>query len=144
MSTRLKETLIVILLAAVGFVGIYTLLASASAQKEPATIAKPNGPGPQRPILDLSGFNPGNLISDAEFFNADAMSEEQVRTFIKDWNDGCESDKEKAPCLSEYREHVPFRQATRFCPYDMPGEIWTQLESLAKQPMLARLARRFC
>ncbi|EEH64434.1 hypothetical protein HMPREF0044_0171 [Gleimia coleocanis DSM 15436] len=121
MSTRLKETLIVILLAAVGFVGIYTLLASASAQKEPATIAKPNGPGPQRPILDLSGFNPGNLISDAEFFNADAMSEEQVRTFIKDWNDGCESDKEKAPCLSEYREHVPFRQATRFCPYDMPG-----------------------
>lgn len=82
--------------------------------------AKKNQSAPQAPKLKLEGFTPGNLISDAEFFNADAMSEMQVRTFIQEWNRGCVSNDD-VPCLADYFAEVSARPATRYCPYPLPG-----------------------
>lgn len=82
--------------------------------------AQQNQAGPQIPKLKLAGFNPGNLISDAEFFNAGAMSETQVRTFIREWNKGCVAHND-VPCLADYAIDVQPRAATRFCPYPLAG-----------------------
>lgn len=75
---------------------------------------------PQAPALDLTGFNPGNLISDEEFYNPAAMSESQVRAFIQKWNTGCESTND-VPCLAEYVQQVEYREPNRFCVNELPG-----------------------
>ncbi|MCS4484814.1 hemagglutinin [Gleimia sp. 6138-11-ORH1] len=75
---------------------------------------------PRTPQLKLAGFNPGNLISDAEFFNADAMSESQVRTFIQEWNKGCVGNGD-VPCLADFSVRVDPRPASQYCPYPLAG-----------------------
>lgn len=75
---------------------------------------------PVVPKLDLEGFNPGNLISDEEFFDASAMDESQVRAFIRKWNAGCVAQSD-VPCLQDFYEDVPFHASSVYCPFEVEG-----------------------
>lgn len=77
--------------------------------------------GPAQPQLDMRGFSVGNLISDEEFFNPDAMSEDQVVEFIGKWNAGCQSGADGTPCLADYREDAPSWPADQFCTGTVEG-----------------------
>lgn len=75
---------------------------------------------PRAPTLDLTDFNPGNLINDEDFYNAQKMTEEEVRTFIEKWNQWCVHNKD-VPCLQEYEENIEPRPANAYCPFNLPG-----------------------
>lgn len=77
---------------------------------------------PARPQLDMRGFNVGNLISDEEFFNAQAMNEEEIADFITTWNAGCHTGPDGTACLSDYRENTPTWPADQYCPRSFDGQ----------------------
>lgn len=82
----------------------------------PEATPLPNGGAePVAPVPDLDGISIGNLISDAEFFDADAMTLEQVESFINTWNTGCRTGADGTVCLTEYREDTPTWQADGYC-----------------------------
>jgi hypothetical protein len=51
--------------------------------------------------IDMAAFEPGRIVSDFTFFNADAMTEAEIQTFLE--SRSCIS-APGAPCLWEYRE----------------------------------------
>lgn len=64
------------------------------------------------PLANLANFRPGNIISDAVFFNSSAMSAAQVDTFIKAEAGTCRSGY---TCLKDYRQSTPNRAADSYC-----------------------------
>lgn len=64
--------------------------------------ASPTATRPVAPALDLSGFDPGNIISDAVFYDYQSMSQADIENFIRDKNAGCVS--LSTPCLADYTE----------------------------------------
>ncbi|WP_404311685.1 hypothetical protein LG314_10050 [Agrococcus terreus] len=59
-----------------------------------------------------SDFSPGNLISDANFFDGTAMSTTQVQTFLNQRQAGCATG---ATCLNGYAQGTPSIAADRYC-----------------------------
>jgi cell wall-associated NlpC family hydrolase len=57
------------------------------------------------------GFDPGNIISDQVFYDAGAMSVDQVRTFIDSQNAACQGEW----CLSALRVDTPAEPADAYC-----------------------------
>lgn len=57
-------------------------------------------------------FSPGNLISDANFFDGRAMTSSQVQVFIDQKHPGCASG---ATCLDTYAQSTPSIPADRYC-----------------------------
>lgn len=57
-------------------------------------------------------FNPGNIISDAEFFNGNAMTTEEIQRFMETQNTYCVSGY---TCLPSFRETTWSRAATAMC-----------------------------
>lgn len=57
-------------------------------------------------------FNPGNIISDAEFFNGNAMTAGDIQRFMETQNTYCVSGY---TCLPQYRETTWSRDATPMC-----------------------------
>ena len=55
-----------------------------------------------------SQFTPGNIISDAVFYNSEAMSVEQVQSFLNSQVKTCASGY---TCLKSYTENTPARGA---------------------------------
>ncbi|WEO77836.1 hypothetical protein BJQ94_01965 [Cryobacterium sp. SO2] len=51
--------------------------------------------------IDLAAFQPGRIVSDFTFFNADAMTEAEIQTFLQ--SRSC-TRSDSSPCLWEYRE----------------------------------------
>ena len=80
-------------------------------------------PEPRTPPLSYEGFDPGNIISDEEFFDSSAMTEEQVEAFVNTWNDGCRTGIDGTPCLSEYREDTPSYTPDEYCPGGFEGGV---------------------
>ena len=56
-------------------------------------------------------FDPGNIISDAQFFDADAMSVGEVQTFLDDKGAACSGDR----CLKAMTFDVPASDADGLC-----------------------------
>ncbi|WP_404431782.1 hypothetical protein LG299_15375 [Microbacterium lacus] len=85
--------------------------ASVEAASLPASLSEAALGGPVK-MADLSKFNPGNIISDAVFFNRGTMTEAQIQTFLdgkvrtcssnfvclKDWYDNTRSIPADAMC----------------------------------------------
>lgn len=67
------------------------------------------------PAYNTAGFDPGNVISDEIFFNVDAMTEDEVRAFIKRIGTGCVPAADGTPCLQDYRQDVTGFPADRHC-----------------------------
>jgi len=51
--------------------------------------------------IDLAGFEPGRILSDYSFYNAAAMTEAEIETFLQ--SRSC-TRTDSSPCLWEYRE----------------------------------------
>lgn len=95
--------------------------AAAAAQAEREYTPPKLAGGPRTPALSFEGFDPGNLISDEEFFDADAMDEAAIEEFIETWNRGCRTGVEETPCLSEYVEDSRSYPADNYCPGGFEG-----------------------
>lgn len=59
-----------------------------------------------------SDFTPGNLISDANFFNGEAMTASQAQTFLEQRRPSCTSGY---TCLRDYRQATPAMAGTQYC-----------------------------
>lgn len=55
--------------------------------------------------LSGAGFDPGNIISDANFYNGSAMSEAEIQQFLESMVGTCENSN----CLAVYRTDTPSR-----------------------------------
>lgn len=89
------------------------------AGNEAETTASPAlPPEPTTPPLSFEGFEPGNIISDQEFFDTDAMTSDDVEAFIDTWNQGCRTGIDGTPCLADYTEDTPSFPADEHCTGD--------------------------
>jgi hypothetical protein len=72
-------------------------------------------PGPATTAEAANGgsFNPGNIISDAAFFNGSAMSSYDIQSFLNMKVPRCASTGQ--PCLKDYRMNTPTNRATSYC-----------------------------
>lgn len=68
---------------------------------------------PAGPRIDLAGFNPGFLISDAVFYNYQTMDLAGIDAFIREKNAGCRAGA--SPCLADYQEDTKNVPASEFC-----------------------------
>lgn len=59
-----------------------------------------------------SGFDPGNIITDAEFFTSGTMSVDQIQAFLNDKVPVCQTGY---VCMKDYRETTFSRDATVLC-----------------------------
>jgi hypothetical protein len=59
-------------------------------------------------------FDPGYIISDAQFYNASAMNEGQIQAFMRGMLPGC-AQANGVPCLPNYAESTVTRAATSRC-----------------------------
>jgi hypothetical protein len=67
------------------------------------------------PAADIGQFNPGNIISDAVFFDGDAMTADEVRAFIAVKGMNCTAGSDGTPCLKDYRQDTTTRPADAYC-----------------------------
>jgi hypothetical protein len=65
-----------------------------------------------------SSFSPGNIISDATFYNSTAMSLATVDSFLRTQRPDCAAGY---TCLPSYSENVLGRAADQYCPGALPG-----------------------
>lgn len=94
-------------------------------------------PEPTTPPLSSAGFNPGMIISDAEFTNAAAMSQRDIQAFLDTWGKGCRPGEGGAvACLKDYRTDSATMPASASCPRKREGG-----RDLAASEIIARTAR---
>jgi len=75
---------------------------------------------PSVPALQAVGadFNPGNIVSDANFFNGAAMNGAQVQAFLSAQVSVCDYTRAQMPCLKDYTQATPTMAGTLRCaPY---------------------------
>ncbi|MFP5417143.1 MAG: LGFP repeat-containing protein [Actinomycetes bacterium] len=106
-----KRPLVSLWLAATCVVSM--LAGPAFAAPQPANPA-PAAPAPAA-ATGLEGFDPGMIISDAAFYNADSMSPQQVADFINARGSGCSPSPDGTPCLRDFRTATPSVPATAYC-----------------------------
>ena len=76
-----------------------------------------------------SAFDPGNLISDAEFFRSGSMSAEAIQSFLQERNPDCRSG---FVCMKDYRETTFSRDASVLCRAYQGVENETAAQIIAK------------
>jgi LysM repeat protein len=76
-----------------------------------------------------SAFDPGNLISDADFFRSGSMSAEAIQTFLQQRNPDCRSG---FVCMKDYRETTFSRDASVLCNAYQGAENETAAQIIAK------------
>ncbi|SDO14640.1 hypothetical protein SAMN05660199_01355, partial [Klenkia soli] len=64
---------------------------------------------------DVSQFDPGNIISDGMFFDANALTAQQVQDFIAAKGRSCVASSAGIPCLKDYRENTTTRAPDGIC-----------------------------
>ena len=64
---------------------------------------------------DLSGFRPGNIISDKVFFAGDWWDASSVQQFLAQKGANCSIGADGSPCLKDYRVDTPSRAADARC-----------------------------
>lgn len=65
-----------------------------------------------RPAADLSQFRPGNIISNAVFYDASTMGENEIATFLRARVPSCQSGY---TCLKDFRQDTTTRAADAYC-----------------------------
>lgn len=68
---------------------------------------------------DPSQFNPGNIVSDAVFYDSGSMNETQIMTFLRQKVPNCQSGY---TCLKDFRQTTTSRAADQYCPGAYQGE----------------------
>lgn len=76
-----------------------------------------------------STFDPGNLISDAEFFRSGSMTAEQIQAFLEQRNPDC---REGFVCMKDYTETTFSRDQTVLCNAYEGAENETAAQIVAK------------
>ncbi len=66
-------------------------------------------------VADVSQFDPGNIISDGMFFDANALTAQQVQDFIAAKGRTCVPSSTGIPCLKDYRETTFTRAPDGIC-----------------------------
>ena len=94
----------------------YSAMAAALADRlmDKVTIAQDEvvcAPAPAQQAATGSAFDPGNIVSDAVFYNSSAMSVEAIRTFLLSEGEGCTG----AWCLKNLRISTPGQPADQYC-----------------------------
>ncbi|PPF82455.1 hypothetical protein C5B96_09150 [Subtercola sp. Z020] len=69
---------------------------------------------PSAEALSGSSFDPGNIISDATFFDSTTLSESAVQSFLTDHGSNC-SGAGGSPCLKDFTATTASRAATAYC-----------------------------
>jgi hypothetical protein len=87
------------------------------------------------PAADISQFDPGNIISDAVFFDRGAMNAAQVESFIANKGASCTVGNDGTPCLKNYRQDTTARAADRYCAGYIAGRQETAGVIIAKVAM---------
>lgn len=89
-------------------VAVVSVLAMLPAQQPP--------PSPELvPAVDTSAFRPGNIISDAVFYDSGAMSAAQVQTFLTQQGANCTPAGGGPACLKNYRMTTETQAADAYC-----------------------------
>lgn len=81
----------------------------------PSVATATASPAPTRGIaaaLVTDGFQAGNIISDANFFNATSMNAPQIDAFLRSKLKTCQSGY---TCLKDYRQDTPNRSSDAYC-----------------------------
>ncbi len=73
-------------------------------------------------VLDYTGFEAGYIISDEDFYDTEAMSQEEIAEFIEEWNGGCEPGADGTVCLADYTETTDGHPADQYCSAYEGGE----------------------
>ena len=73
------------------------------------------------PAADTSAFRPGNIISDAVFYDAGAMTAAQVQAFLDQQGRNCTPASGGPACLKSYRMTTETQAADSFCPNRYAG-----------------------
>lgn len=76
-----------------------------------------------------SAFDPGNIISDADFFRSGSMSAEAIQSFLEQRNPTCRSG---FVCMKDYRETTFSRDASVLCNAYEGAENETAAQIIAK------------
>lgn len=66
------------------------------------------------PAADTSTFQPGNIITDAVFYDSGAMTSTQIQRFLSQQGADCRA-VNGAPCLKDYAMGTPTRAADSYC-----------------------------
>lgn len=93
--------IVVGLLLVWAFVAILIALLGSRPAADYSTPHPEGDSGPQTPTLSYAGFDPGTIISDADFYNTAAMSRDDIASFISTWNAGCTPGD--TPCLADWQ-----------------------------------------
>jgi hypothetical protein len=64
---------------------------------------------------DMTQFDPGNIISDQEFFFGGGMTTAAVQAFIDDKNRNCVTGSDGTPCLRVFRQDTTTRASDAYC-----------------------------
>lgn len=64
---------------------------------------------------DPARFDRGSIISDALFYDANAMTVAEIQSFLNTRGSGCTSSAQSADCLKDLRTHVTARSANANC-----------------------------
>ena len=76
--------------------------------------ATSSAPAPLAP--DASGFDAARIVDDEVFYNADAMTREEIASFLERVNAGCQPGSDGTECLASATFSTQAREATTFCP----------------------------
>ena len=95
----------------------------------------PGHPLPPSPdletVADTSAFRPGNIISDAVFYDSGAMNASQVQAFLNQQGANCRATG-GVPCLKDYTMATPTRAADAYCARYAGGSRETAAQIIAK------------
>jgi hypothetical protein len=73
------------------------------------------------PAADTSAFRPGNIITDAVFYDSGAMTVTQIQAFLNSEGASCRQASGQPPCLKNYRQTTQTQPASSYCPRQYTG-----------------------
>ncbi|POX65827.1 hypothetical protein C1N74_12205 [Microbacterium sp. SGAir0570] len=78
----------------------------------PVALSSSIAPAPAAAAASGSDFNPGNIISDAAFYDSNAMGSSEIQAFMERQVRSCSSGY---TCLKDYRQNTDNRPSDRYC-----------------------------
>lgn len=114
------------------FAAIAALSLSACMPSSTWEAADADPTGPARVTPDYSGFSPDMLLSDEVFYDATAMTEEEVASFIDSINEGCVPGRDGTPCLADATFTAEDREPSDYCPDGYEGGEHSAAQIIAR------------
>ncbi|KDA06603.1 hemagglutinin [Microbacterium sp. CH12i] len=111
---RFVTVLVAVTAVVVGTVAPVTAATASATVSTTAGLARTSVGTAQSGIVKtaVTGFNPGNIISDAVFFNKNTMSAADIQAFFNGKVASCQSGY---VCLKDARQNTPNRPADQYC-----------------------------